>query len=152
MRHKPSRYRAPSQPIHAPTRLHAHRDTYITATETEPPYYPLDSLSYSVYHTYTLSHPKDTPMARVQLIIPDEDRDRFAHQARAEGLTFSAWLRAAARQRFAQRQRAQRFDSPKDLHRFLDECAARRGPGAEPDWEEHKRAMSESRLRGLPSV
>ena len=91
-------------------------------------------------------------MARVQLIIPDEDRDRFAHQARAEGLTFSAWLRAAARQRFAQRQRAQRFDSPKDLHRFLDECAARRGPGIEPDWEEHKRAISESRIRGLPSV
>ena len=36
-------------------------------------------------------------MARVQLIIPDEDRDRFIRQARREGLTFSAWLRAAAR-------------------------------------------------------
>lgn len=91
-------------------------------------------------------------MARVQLIIPDEDRDRFVHQAHREGITFSAWLRAAARQRLEQRQLAQRFDSPKDLHQFLDECAARRGPGVEPDWEEHKRAISESRLRGLPSV
>ena len=36
-------------------------------------------------------------MARVQLIIPDEDRDRFVRQARGEGLTLSAWLRAAAR-------------------------------------------------------
>lgn len=91
-------------------------------------------------------------MARVQLIIPDEDRERFAHQARSEGLTFSAWLRAAARQRLEERQRAQRFDSPKDLRQFLDECAARQGPGVEPDWEEHKRAIGESRLRGLPSL
>ncbi len=91
-------------------------------------------------------------MARVQLIIPDEDRDRFAHQARSEGLTFSAWMRTAARQRLEERQLAQRFDSPQDLHQFLDECAARRGPGIEPDWEEHKRAIGESRLHGLPSV
>ncbi len=35
-------------------------------------------------------------MARVQLIIPDVDPDRFVHQARKEGMTFSAWLRAAA--------------------------------------------------------
>lgn len=31
-------------------------------------------------------------MARVQLVIPDEDRDRFVNQARKEALTFSAWL------------------------------------------------------------
>ena len=36
-------------------------------------------------------------MARVQLIIPDEDRDRFFSQAKREGMTLSAWLRAAAR-------------------------------------------------------
>ena len=28
-------------------------------------------------------------MARVQLVIPDEDRDRFVHQARKEGMTLS---------------------------------------------------------------
>ena len=38
-------------------------------------------------------------MARVQLVIPDEDRDRFVHQARREGMTLSAWLRTAARER-----------------------------------------------------
>ena len=38
-------------------------------------------------------------VARVQLVIPDEDRDRFIHQARSEGMTLSAWLRAAAHQR-----------------------------------------------------
>ena len=32
-------------------------------------------------------------MARVQLVIPDEDRDRFVHQAQRTGMTLSAWLR-----------------------------------------------------------
>ena len=91
-------------------------------------------------------------MARVQLIIPDEDRDRFVHQARREGLTFSAWLRAAARDRLEARQRKGRFESREDLKRFFDECDARRGPGVEPDWEDQKREMEESIIRGLPSV
>ena len=91
-------------------------------------------------------------MARVQLIIPDEDREQFVDQARREGMTFSAWLRAAAHDRFESRQRAGRFKSPEDLRRFFDECDARRGPGVEPDWEEHKRAMEKSILDSLPNV
>lgn len=89
-------------------------------------------------------------MARVQLIIPDEDRDRFVHQARKEGMTFSAWLRAAARERLDAQERARRFESPDDLRRFFEECDSRRGPGVEPDWEDQKRAIEESRLQGLP--
>ena len=91
-------------------------------------------------------------MARVQLIIPDEDRDRFIQQARKEGMTFSAWLRAAARARLEERQRVERFESPEDLKRFFDECDARRGPGVEPDWEEHLRTLHESITDGLPNV
>ena len=44
------------------------------------------------------------------------------------------------------------FESPDDLRRFFAECDARRGPGREPDWEEHKRAIEQSRLRGLPAA
>ena len=91
-------------------------------------------------------------MARVQLIIPDEDREQFVDQARKEGMTFSAWLRAAAHDRFESRWRAGRFKSPEDLKRFFDECDARRGSGVEPDWEEHKRAMEKSILDSLPNV
>ena len=29
-------------------------------------------------------------MARVQILIPDEERDQFVHQARREGMTLSA--------------------------------------------------------------
>ena len=91
-------------------------------------------------------------MARVQLVIPDEDKERFIRQARGEGLTFSAWLRAAASDRLEAGQREKRFVTSEDVDRFFLECDARRGPGMEPDWEEHKRAIEASRLHGLPNT
>lgn len=87
-------------------------------------------------------------MARVQLVIPDEDRDRFAHQARMEGMSFSAWVRAAARQRLEDRQRVDLFKSPAQLDEFFRECDALEGPDREPEWEQHLRVMDESRRRG----
>ncbi len=67
-------------------------------------------------------------------------------------MTFSAWLRAAARQRLEAGQRVERFESLEDVNRFFEECDAKRGAGVEPDWEEHKRAIEESRLQGLPNT
>ena len=86
-------------------------------------------------------------MARVQLIIPDEDRDRFVRQARGEGLTLSAWLRAAGRERLEIRERADRFTSPADVEAFFLECDALEGPEREPDWDEHLGVIAESRGR-----
>ena len=45
-------------------------------------------------------------MARIQLVLSDEDRDRFVHQARREGKTLSEWLRTAARRRLEEQQRS----------------------------------------------
>lgn len=89
-------------------------------------------------------------MARVQLVIPDEDRDRFAHQARSEGLTLSAWLRTAARERLEDQQRSEPFNSLGDLETFFDECDLLEGsaPEPEPEWEEHLAVISRSRQRG----
>ena len=86
-------------------------------------------------------------MARVQLIIPDEDRDRFVRQARGEGLTLSAWLRAAARERLENRQRADRFISAAAVEAFFSSCDALEGPEREPDWDEHLSIITESRRR-----
>ena len=91
-------------------------------------------------------------MARVQLIIPDEDRDRFVHQARKEGMTFSAWLRAAAHKRMEEAKRESRFKTIEDLEAFFEECDARRGPGVEPDWEKHLAVINASKSQGLPDV
>ena len=87
-------------------------------------------------------------MARVQLVIPDADRDRFVHQARQEGMSLSAWMRAAARERLETRQRVKPFQSPEDVEEFFRLCTALEGPETEPDWNEHLRVMSESRARG----
>ncbi len=84
-------------------------------------------------------------MARVQLIIPDEDRDRFVHQARLEGMTFSAWLRTAARMRLEDSQRANAFRSPARLEEFFRACDGLDGPEQEPDWEEHLETINASR-------
>jgi len=106
-----------------------------------------------VYDRYThLCVDWAVDVARVQLIIPDDDRDRFVRQARREGLSFSAWLRAAARDRLEARERAQRFQSREDLQRFFEKCDAREGAGVEPDWEEHLRTIHESKTRDLPDV
>ena len=87
-------------------------------------------------------------MARVQLVIPDADRDRFIYQARREGMTLSAWIRAAAHQRLQQEQVSSAFQDPADLDRFFGECDVLEGPSREPEWDEHLAVISESRLRG----
>ena len=87
-------------------------------------------------------------MARVQLVMPDEDRDRFVHQARSEGMTLSAWLRTAARQRLEEQQKSHPFESPDDLEGFFRACDALEGPGREPDWDQHLAVIEESRGRG----
>ena len=79
-------------------------------------------------------------MARVQLVIPDSDRDRYVYQAQREGMTFSAWLRAAAEERLA-KQQPKRFESVEELREFFRECNERAGPGRELDWEESKRVI-----------
>lgn len=88
------------------------------------------------------------PMTRVQLLIPDEDHARFANQARSEGMSLSAWLRAAANERLHRRSPAEPFESRSDVERFFASCDEREGPGPEPDWEQHLAVIGESRGRG----
>ena len=85
-------------------------------------------------------------MARVHITIPDDDRDRFFSQARREGMTLSAWLRAAAHERLESRTQLRRLRTPDELETFFRACDADAGPGREPDWEEHLATMRESRL------
>ena len=91
-------------------------------------------------------------MARVQLIIPDEDRDEFVAEARRDGISLSEWLRLAARERAERRRNEGRFHSLHDLEAFFDECDAAAGNGDEPDWEEHLRVAEKSRSSGWPDT
>ncbi len=87
-------------------------------------------------------------MARVQLVIPDEDRDRFVYQARRENMTLSAWLRDAARHRLEQQQRSDPFESPEDVEAFFRWCDSLEELSSEPDWSEQRRVIESSRQRG----
>ena len=91
-------------------------------------------------------------MARVQLVMAVDDRDRFVHQARREDMSLSAWLRAAAHERLERRQSVSLLQSPSDVEEFFRSCAALEGPEMEPDWDDHLRVISESRRRGVAST
>lgn len=87
-------------------------------------------------------------MAMVQLIIPNGDRDRFVNQARREGMSLSAWLRAAAEDRLERQARAEGFRSVADLRAFFTFCDALAGKGEEPYWEQHRLVIESSRRSG----
>ena len=91
-------------------------------------------------------------MARVQLVMPDGDRLLFMEEARKEGMSLSAWLRAAGRQRMEAQRKTGRFRSVEEFDAFIRQVHAIHGPnpGPEPDWEEHKQVINASRTRGLP--
>ena len=88
-------------------------------------------------------------MARVQLVMPDDDRELFVDQARREGMSLSAWLRMAARKHLESSRSIKRFESPEDVRAFFRRCDELDGPETEPDWSEHLRVIDESRSRGM---
>ena len=88
-------------------------------------------------------------MARIQLVLPDEDRDRFVHEARCEGISLSEWLRLAARERMKRSIERQRFRDVSEVSAFFHQCDSDAGTGPEPDGEEHLDTINRSRNQGV---
>lgn len=82
-------------------------------------------------------------MARVQIVMPDADRARFRQQAANEGLSFSAWIRAAAQQRCELAELDGKFKSEADVREFFAELDRSLPPGRGPDWAEYKAIIDE---------
>lgn len=87
-------------------------------------------------------------MPRIHLVVSEPNRTRYAAAARREGLTLSAWLRAAAAERLDRRARAEAFRTEDDVWRFFADRDAEMGCGTEPDWEQHLDVIRASRGRG----
>ncbi len=87
-------------------------------------------------------------MPRIHLVVSEPDRTRYAAAAHREGLTLSAWLRAAAADRLDRRAGSEPFRSEDDVWRFFADRDAEAGCGTEPDWEQHLAVMRASRRRG----
>lgn len=90
-------------------------------------------------------------MARIHLVLPDADKDRFARQAQIEGMSLSQWLRTAAHERLERSRRSGSW-SLLELESFFRKCDELDGPEQEPDWSEHLRALDKSRLSGISDL
>ena len=91
-------------------------------------------------------------MDRVQVLLTAEEKARFRRMAEQEGLSLSAWLRQAGRERLEASRRAGRFRDPDELTSFFVRCDEHHGAGREPDWEEHLETMRRSRRTGAPDT
>ncbi|MBI3927770.1 MAG: antitoxin [Armatimonadetes bacterium] len=79
-------------------------------------------------------------------MLDEEERERFRQQAAREGMSLSAWMRAAAQEKVAA-QAGQRIRTVDDLREFFG-CCDRREQGIETDWDEHLQVIDASRASG----
>lgn len=87
---------------------------------------------------------------RVQVILDTAERDAFRRQARAQGLSLSAWLRAAGQERLAA-ARGPGITTIDELREFFN-TLPNGDAGAEPDWKQHEAVINESRRSGATST
>lgn len=97
-------------------------------------------------------------MVRVNISLSDEDLERFREQAKREGMSLSAWLRAAAKNRVARngaqagsmpnaegQPGAKRRHTDEDREAFFRKIDALHGPDPKPSptWEDINRIVDE---------
>jgi len=83
---------------------------------------------------------------RVQVVMDEIERESFRRAAALEGLTLSDWLRRAARDRLESATTPE-LSSVEELQAFFEECNTREH-GAEPDWQQHRAVIEESKAKG----
>ena len=83
---------------------------------------------------------------RVQVVMDEIEREAFRQAAAREGLSLSDWLRRAGRNRLELATRP-KLSSVEDLRAFFNECDQRE-QGVEPDWQQHRAVIEESKARG----
>ena len=84
-------------------------------------------------------------MTRVQVLVPEEEREAFRREAQKEGRSLSAWLREAGRAKLAS-TKTKRM-SLEELKAFFAASDARE-QGREPDWEDHLKVIEASMRSG----
>jgi len=84
---------------------------------------------------------------RIQVILEEDEKAQLQRQSRREGMSLSAWIRAAALERMNERQHRNAIDSAAALHEFFDACDAREH-GTEPEWREHAAVIDRSIASG----
>jgi hypothetical protein len=78
------------------------------------------------------------------------EREAFRQAAAREDLTLSDWLRRAARDRLESASLPE-LSTVETLRAFFQECDARE-QGHEPDWQQHRTVIEESKAKGRPAT
>lgn len=88
-------------------------------------------------------------VSRIQVILPEEEREKLRQVAEREGLSLSAWLRRIGLEKAREAAADDRITTLAELDRFFRSCDRReKSGGAEPDWEEHLAVMERSLAEG----
>ena len=86
-------------------------------------------------------------MPRIHFIVKETAKVRYQDQADREGKSLGQWMREAAEEKLTA-SRPRKF-TPAELREFAAACDALHAPGArEPDWEEVKQQLVETRYPG----
>jgi hypothetical protein len=88
--------------------------------------------------------------SRVQVVMDEVEREAFRRAAAREGLSLSDWLRRAARDRLAASEDPT-LSSADDLRAFFEACDVRE-EGVEPDWDQHRLVIEDSKATGRTST
>lgn len=80
---------------------------------------------------------------RVQVILNEEDLSKFKAEALKESKSLSSWLRDAGRSAL-ESKKARQLADPEELRLFFEQRQARE-KGMEPDWDEHKKLITEGK-------
>ena len=88
------------------------------------------------------------PVSRIHIVLPEDDKARYAAQAAREGKSLGAWLREAAEAKLQNARPRVPLSTLEELRAFFAECNARE-TGREPDWDEYRRIIERSRTEGL---
>ena len=88
---------------------------------------------------------------RVQVLLTEEERERFRRCAAKAGTSLSTWLREAGLAEATRRDKRDQLDTVEKLEAFFAECAERnRDRGREPDWDDVKKMILDSKSHGIP--
>jgi len=85
---------------------------------------------------------------RIHIVLAEEEKSLLERAARNEGMSLSAWLRMAAREKL-EGTAPPSLDSEGELSAFFAECDLRE-VGREPDWSAHMEVIEKSQGQGIP--
>lgn len=84
---------------------------------------------------------------RIQVILNAEEKETFRRASKQEGLSLSAWFVQAAYDRLRAKEENRPIKNAKELRRFFR--SLNDNPElVEPDWEEQKRLIADSKRSG----